>query len=119
MGGLSYGILYQFVNRTSSVFEGFTPSPFSIVYSDSILSLVVIRSQSVCGYFPLNMMATTSAYATTLQPPPSTSIFHRRNDSTPPGGVPPFTSLVWVEVPGVAVTILPISNLWINPTILL
>jgi len=31
MGGLSCGILYLFVHRTSSVFEGFTPSPFAIV----------------------------------------------------------------------------------------
>jgi len=31
--------------------------------------------------------------------------------------VPLVTSLVWVEVPSVAVTILLISNLWINPTI--
>jgi len=106
MGGLSCGILYIFVNRTSSVFEGFTPSPFAIVHSDSILSLAVIRSLSVCGYFPLKMMATSSAYATTLQPPPSrirsslfTAIFHKRGDSTPPCGVPLFTglrSLVWL-----------------------
>jgi len=118
MGGLSCGILYLFVNRTSSVFEGFTPSPFAIVHSDSILSLAVIRSQSVCGYFPLKMMATSSAYASTLQPPPSrirsslfTAIFHRRGDSTPPCGVPLFTSLVWVKVSSVVVTILLISNL--------
>jgi len=50
MGGLSCGILYLFVNRTSFVFEGFTPSPFAIVHSDSILSLAFIRSQSVCDY---------------------------------------------------------------------
>jgi len=69
-------------------------------------------------------MATSSAYATTLQPPSSrirrslfTAIFHRRGDSTPPLWVSLFTSLVWVEVPSVAVTILLISNLWINPTI--
>jgi len=37
-----------------------------------------------------------------------------RGDSTPPCGVPLFTSLVWVEVPSVAVSILLISNLWIN-----
>jgi len=68
-------------------------------------------------------MATSSAYATNLQPPPSrihsslfTAIFHRRGDSNPPCEVPLFTSLVWVEVPSVAVTILLISNLWINPT---
>jgi len=124
MGGLSFGVLYLFVNRTSSVFQGFTPSPFAIVHSDSILSLAVIRSQSVCGYIPLKMMATSSAYATALQPPPSricsslcTAIFHRRGDSTPPCVVPLLTSLVWVEVPSVAVTILPISNLWISLTI--
>jgi len=105
MGGLRCGILYLFLNRTSSVFEGFTPSPFAIVHSDCTLSLAVIRSQSDCGYFPLKMMVTSSA------------IFHRRGDSTPPCGVPLFTSLVWVEVPSVAVTILLISNLWINPTI--
>jgi len=116
-------MLYIYVNRTSSVIEGFTPSPFAIVHSDSILSLAVIRSQSVCIYFLLKMMATSSAYATTLPPPPSrirsslfTAIFHRRGDSTPPCGVPLFTSLVWVEVPTVAATILLISNLWINLT---
>jgi len=124
IGGLSCGILCRCVNRTSSVVEGFTLSPFAIVRSDSILSLAVIRSQSVCGYFPLKMMATSSAYATTLQPPPSiilsslfTAIFHRRGDSTPPCGVPLFTCLVWVEVPSVAVTILLNRNLWVNPTI--
>jgi len=42
MGGLSCGILYLFVNRTSSVFEGFNPSPFAIVLSDSVLNLAVI-----------------------------------------------------------------------------
>jgi len=117
-------ILYIFVNRTSSVFEGFTPSPFSIVHSDIVFCLAVIRSQTVCAYFPLNMIATSSAYATTFQPPPSrirrslfTAIFYKRGDSTPPCGVPLFTSLVWVEVPSVAVTILLISNLWINLTI--
>jgi len=124
IGGLSCGILYLFVNRTSSIFEGITPSPFCIVHFDSIFSLAVIRSQSACGYFPLNMIATSSAYATTLEPPPYrirsslfTAIFHRRGDSTPPCGVPLFTSLVWVEVPSVAVTILLISNLRINLTI--
>jgi len=78
----------------------------------------------VCGYFPLKMMATSSAYATTLQTPPSrirsslfTAIFHRRGYSTPPCGTPLFTSLVWVEVASVAVTILLISNLWISLTI--
>jgi len=40
-----------------------------------------------------------------------------RGDSTPPCGVPLFTRLVWVEDPSVAVTVLLISNLWINPTI--
>jgi len=70
------------------------------------------------------MMVTSSAYATTLQPPPSrirsslfTAIFQKRGDSRPPCGVPLFTSLVWVEVPSVAVTILLISNLWISLTI--
>jgi len=89
IGPLSCGILYLFVNRTSSVFEGFTPSPFSIVHSDSIFSLAVIGSQIFCGYFLLNIIATSSAYATTLQPPPSiirrslfTAIFQRRGDST-------------------------------------
>jgi len=36
IGGLSFGILYLFVNRTSIVFEGLIPSLFSIVHSDSI-----------------------------------------------------------------------------------
>jgi len=70
------------------------------------------------------MMASSNAYATTLQPLSSrirsslfTVICHRRGDITRPYGVPLFTSLVWVEVPSVAVTILLISNLWINPTI--
>jgi len=70
------------------------------------------------------MIATSSAYATTLQPPPSrirssllTAIFHKMGDSTPPCWVPLLTSLVRVEVPSVAVTILLISNLWISLTI--
>jgi len=46
-----------------------------------------------------------------------TAIFHKRGDSTPPCGVPLFTSLVWVEVPNVAVILLLISNLWISLTI--
>jgi len=119
------GILYLFVNRASSVFEGFTQSPFSIVHSDSILSLAVIRLQSVCGYFPLKIMATSSAYATTLQPPPSrirsslfNAIFYRSGDSTPPCGVPLFTSLVWVEVPSVAVTILLNSNCSVRDSVI-
>jgi len=63
--------------------------------------------------FPIKMKATSSAYATTLQP----AIFHKRGDSTPPCGVPLFTSLVCVEVASVSVTILLISILPINPTV--
>jgi len=47
--------------------------------------------------------------------PPEPEVVYLLQYST--GGVPLLTRLVWVEVPGVAVTILLISNLWINHTI--
>jgi len=45
MGGLSCGVLYLFVSRTSSVFEGFTPSPFCfneipVITSGSVLAVI-------------------------------------------------------------------------------
>jgi len=80
-----------------------------------------MRSQSVCGYFPLQMMATSSCVwlnlTTSSFQNPNTAIFHRRGDSTPPCEMPLFTRLIWVEVPSVALTILLISNLWISLTI--